>query len=160
MSGVIFMLTPLGTTLAAPLAGRAADRVGAATLLIIGLVLEAGGLGALALAEARTPTAIVAIALLVAGLGVGIFQVPMMTLVMGAFPSELQGAAGGLTFLSRTLGLVTGVAALAALFAARRTVAGFDAAFGDAFLLATGMVALAAAIALVRVRHLRSPVAL
>ena len=153
-SGAIFTLTPLGTTLAAPLAGRATDRIGTATPLIVGLVLEAAGLGALALADARTPTLAVAMALFAAGLGVGIFQVPMMTLVMGAFPSELQGAAGGLTFLARTLGLVTGVAALAALFAARRAVVGFDAAFGDAFLLATGLVTLGAALAIVRVRRL------
>ena len=156
VSGAIFTLTPLGTTLAAPLAGRATDRIGAAAPLILGLVLEAAGLGALALADARTPTLAVAAALFAAGLGVGIFQVPMMTLVMGAFPAELQGAAGGLTFLSRTLGLVTGVAALAALFAARRAVVGFDAAFADAFLLATGMVALGAALAIARVRRLRS----
>ena len=62
-----------------------------------------------------------------------------MALVMGAFPAALQGAAGGLTFLSRTLGLVSGVAVLAAVFAARRPVVGFDGAFGDAFLVATGI---------------------
>jgi MFS family permease len=156
MSGAIFTLTPLGTTLAAPVAGRVADRIGPATPLIVGLLLETAGLGALAFADVRTPTALVAVALFIAGLGVGIFQVPMMTLVMGAFPPELQGAAGGLTFLSRTLGLVTGVAALAALFAARRAVVGFDAAFGDAFLLATGMVVLGAALAIARVRRLRA----
>jgi hypothetical protein len=71
---------------------------------------------------------------------------------MGAFPSALQGAAGGLTFLSRTLGLVSGVAVLAAVFAARRPVVGFDGAFGDAFLVATGIVALAAALAATRLR--------
>jgi MFS family permease len=148
VGGVIFMLTPIGTSLAAPLAGRIADRIGAASPMIIGLLLEAVGLGALALADGGTPALHVALALLAAGLGLGIFQVPMMTLVMGAFPSELQGAAGGLTFLARTLGLVTGVAAFAALFAARRPVVGFDAAFSDAFLLATAMVMVAAVLAL------------
>jgi MFS family permease len=156
MSGAIFTLTPLGTTLAAPVAGRVADRIGPATPLIAGLVLETVGLGALAFADASTSMVILAAALFAAGLGVGIVQVPMMTLVMGAFPAELQGAAGGLTFLARTLGLVTGVAILAALFAARRAIVGVDAAFTDAFLCASGMVALGAAIAIARVRHLRS----
>ncbi|HEV8141494.1 MAG TPA: MFS transporter [Methylomirabilota bacterium] len=157
IGGVIFTLTPIGTTLAAPFAGRVADRIGAAAPMIVGLVLEAAGLGAIALADAGTPTLLVALALFAAGLGLGIFQVPMMTLVMGAFPSELQGAAGGLTFLARTLGLVTGVAAFAALFAARRTTAGFDAAFGDAFLLATTMVAVAAALAVLLARRWVAP---
>jgi MFS family permease len=153
--GLLFSLTPLGTTIAAPLAGRLADRAGAAALMVGGLALETAGLGALAFADGSTSIAYLAAALLAAGLGVGVFQVPMMTLVMGAFPMELQGAAGGLTFFSRTLGLVAGVFVLAELFAARRTVAGFDGAFGDAFVVAAGMVALGVVLALVRVRSLR-----
>jgi MFS family permease len=156
LGGVMFMLTPLGTTVAAPLAGRAADRIGAAIPLIAGLALEALGLGALAYADAATSTLAVAAALFAAGLGLGIFQVPMMTLVMAAFPAELQGAAGGLTFLARTLGLVSGVAVLAALFAARRTAVGFDAAFADAMLAAAAMVALAAVLAVAHAHRWRT----
>ena len=155
LGGAIFMLTPLGTTVAAPLAGRAADRLGPAMPLVVGLALETAGLAALARADAQTSVVVVAAALFAAGLGVGIFQVPMMTLVMGAFPSTLQGAAGGLTFLSRTLGLVTGVAVLAAVFAARRAVAGFDAAFGDALLVAALIVGAATVFALTRLGSLR-----
>jgi MFS family permease len=150
VAGAVFTLTPLGTTVAAPLAGRAADRFGASAPLIAGLVLETIGLGALALASAETPLLVVAAALFAAGFGIGAFQVPMMTLVMGAFPSTLQGAAGGLSFLARTLGLVTGVATLAAVFAARRPVVGFDSAFRDAFLVATVLVGAATVLALAR----------
>ena len=157
LGGALFTLTPLGTTLAAPLAGRAADRLGPAAPLIAGLALETVGLGVLAFADARTPVVVVVTALFAAGFGVGLFQVPVMALVMGAFPSALQGAAGGLTFLSRTLGLVSGVALLAAVFAARRPVVGFDGAFGDAFLVATGMVAAATVLAVARVRATKSP---
>ena len=153
LGGVMFMLTPLGTTVAAPVAGRAADKIGAATPLIAGLALEAAGLAALGYVDATTSTLTVGAALFVAGLGLGIFQVPMMALVMAAFPPELQGAAGGLTFLARTLGLVSGVAVLAAVFAARRAAVGFDAAFGDAMLAAACMVALAAALALAAARR-------
>ena len=154
-AGAIFTLTPLGTSVAAPLAGRLADRIGAATPLVAGLALETVGLAALSRADAETSIVVVALALFAAGFGLGVFQVPVMALVMGAFPSALQGAAGGLTYLSRTLGLVTGVAALAALFAQRRPVAGFDVAFGEAFLLATAFVGFGALVALVRFRRLR-----
>jgi hypothetical protein len=44
---------------------------------------------------------------------------------------------------------------LAAVFAWRRPVAGFDEAFGDAFLLATAIVGAAAVLALARLRSLR-----
>lgn len=156
VAGVIFTLAPLGTSIAARLAGRVADRLGAFTPLIAGLALETLGLGALALADVDTPLAIVATALFVAGFGLGAFQVPMMTLVMSGFPSALQGAAGGLIFLARTLGLVSGVWLLAAVFASRRPLVGFDAAFGDAFLVATAIVAAAVVLALARLRSLRA----
>ena len=67
-----------------------------------------------------------------------------MTLVLAAFPPGQQGAAGGFTFLARTLGVVAGVAILAEIFAARRAVAGFQPAYAEAFLVATLAVAAAA----------------
>ena len=154
VAGAIFMLTPLGTSVAAPLAGRIADRLGAATPLLTGLALQTLGLAGLAAADAVTPVGLVALALFTAGFGLGVFQVPMMTLVMTAFPSALQGAAGGLTFLARTLGTVFGVSVLAALFAARRASAGFDRAFHEAFLVATLFVASATLTALLAARRL------
>jgi MFS family permease len=143
-AGVLFMLTPLSTAAAAPLAGRLADRVGARAPMVAGLVLESIGLGVMSRAEAATPFALVAVALCAAGFGLGVFQVPNMLSVMAAFPARHAGAAGGLTFLARTLGLVTGVAVLAAVFAGRRGVTGFQPAFAAAFTLAALAVAVAA----------------
>ena len=72
-----------------------------------------------------------------------------MASVMAAFPAGHAGAAGGLTFLARTLGLVTGVAVLAAVFGGRRGVVGFQPAFAEAFTLAALAVAGAAVAGLV-----------
>src|SRR5262249_12122916 len=44
VAGVLFMLTPLGTAVAAPLAGRLADRVGSRLPSVLGLAMEAAGL--------------------------------------------------------------------------------------------------------------------
>jgi MFS family permease len=154
VAGAVFMLTPLGTSIAAPLAGRIADRLGAGAPLAAGLVLQTLGLAGLAAADVATPVTLVALALFTSGFGLGVFQVPMMTRVMAAFPSALQGAAGGLTFLARTLGTVAGVSVLAALFAARRQSAGFDRAFHEAFVVATLFVAIAAVTAVVAARRL------
>jgi MFS family permease len=151
-AGVLFMLTPLGTTLAAAPAGRLADGIGPRVLVATGLGLEALGLGLLSRADATTPIALLAAALFGAGFGLGLFQVPNMAVIMAAFPSGQQGAAGGLAFLARTLGTVAGVAALAQLFAARRLAIGLGAAAVEGFLMAALAVALAAVLAALRRR--------
>lgn len=149
VAGVLFMLTPLGTAIAAPLGGRLGDRVGPRLPLVGGLALETAALAMLSRADASTPSVVVALALAAAGLGLGLFQVPNMTLVMAEFPARLQGAAGGFAFFARTLGTVCGVAVLAEIFAARRATAGFDGAFSLALLVAAGLVTVAALLALV-----------
>ena len=149
LGGLLFMLAPLGWTLAAPLGGRVADRLGARIPVATGLALEAVGLLLMSLVDPSSPIAMPAVALLAAGLGLGFFQVPNMSSVMGEFGREQQGAAGGLTFLSRTLGTVAGTLTFAQIVAARRSLAGFDAAFGEVFLVAGGLVAAAALLALV-----------
>jgi MFS family permease len=147
IAGLLFMLTPLGTTLAAPLAGRLADRLGAAAPVVSGLALEAAGLALLSRADPASPVALVAAALFTAGFGLGMFQVPNMAIVMAEFPASQQGAAGGFTFLARTLGVVVGVLGLAHLFAARRLVVGLAPAAAEAFLAAGVTVAVAAVVA-------------
>lgn len=145
-AGLLFMLTPLGTTVAAPLAGRIADRWGPRWPAIAGLAAEA--LGLLLLGNGAASTVGLAGALFLSGFGLGVFQVPNMALVMAAFPAGHQGAAGGFTFLSRTLGTVFGVATLAQVFAWRSSAVGVAPAFSDAFTCAAALVAVAAALSL------------
>jgi MFS family permease len=156
-AGLLFTLTPLGTALAAPVAGVAGDRLGARTPMIGGLVLEALGLLLLSRADAATATPIIAGALFAAGFGLGAFQVPNMALIMGAFSGAQQGVAGGFAFLARTLGVVSGVLVLAGLFAARRETVGLQAAFAEAFLTAAIAVALAAVAAAAPRRYTARP---
>ena len=148
LGGLLFMLTPLGMAVAAPAAGRLTGRVGAWAPMVAGLALEAAGLLGLGRAGDTTPLGLLALALFAAGLGLGLFQVPNMTLVLAAFPPGQQGAAGGFTFLARTLGVVAGVATFAEIVAARRAAVGFQTAYAEAFALATLAVAAAAAAAL------------
>jgi MFS family permease len=151
--GALFTLTPLGTAVAAPVAARVAERLGAAAPIVAGLAVEAAGLALLARASADTPLPEIAVALFAAGFGLGLFQVPNMIAVMAAFGPAQQGAAGGTAFLARTLGVVFGVATLAQVFGARRLTAGAAAAYGDCFLLAAGGVAVAALLGIVWARR-------
>jgi MFS family permease len=148
VGGVLFMLTPLGTTVAAPLGGRLADRVGPGLPGVVGLAIEAVGLAALGFVDGATPLVVVALALFVAGFGLGFFEVPNMATIMAAFPAGQQGAAGGLSFLARTLGVVAGVAVTGQIVAARTASVGFLGAFSESLLVAAVAVAIATVFAL------------
>ncbi|HET7876562.1 MAG TPA: MFS transporter [Methylomirabilota bacterium] len=151
LGGVFFMLTPLGTAVAAPFSGWVTDRVGARWPLAAGLIVEAVGLVTIARFTAEPPLALVAVALGLVGLGVGVFQVPNLAQMMAAFPAGQQGAAGGLVFLSRTLGSAVGVQVTAMVFDARVTSQGFIGAFGSAFTAAAAACALAIILTLIPV---------
>jgi MFS family permease len=153
VGGVMFMLTPLGTAAAAPLAGRFIDRFGSTLPLTLGLGLEAVGLLALSRAGMSTPLVVVALSLFAAGFGLGLFQVPNMTTVMNAFSAARQGAAGGLAFMARTLGVVTGVTTLSMVFGASRRSIGVEGAYVAAFVVAAVVVALAAIVSTIPERH-------
>jgi MFS family permease len=153
VGGMLFMLTPLGSVLAAPLAGRVADRAGARAPAFAGLLLEGLGLALLAAAGDATPLPVVAVALFTAGFGIGFFEVPNMTVIMAAFTPSQQGAAGGLAFLARTLGVVVGVSLLGELFAARQASVGFFGAFSECLVVAALAVVALAALDLTRRRQ-------
>ena len=147
--GFLFMLTPLATSIAAPAAGRAADRWGARGPMAVGLAVEAVGLFLVARCGGSTPLALVGAALALVGLGLGIFQVPNIAQAMAAFPPRQQGAAGGFAFLSRTTGVVVGVQTAAWLFHDRAQILGFLSAFRFTFAAAAAVCAIAALVALV-----------
>src|SRR6266478_2007183 len=146
--GLLFMLTPVATTIVAPVAGRMADRLGPRGPMVAGLAAEAAGLLLVARCDGSTPLVFVGGALGLVGLGLGVFQVPNIAQVMAAFPPRQQGAAGGFAFLSRTTGLVVGVQAAAWLFRERAQTLGFLPAFQFTFAAAAAVCALAALAAL------------
>ena len=101
------------------------------------------------------PTA--ALSLAIVGLGLGTFQVPNMSFVMGAILREHQGVAGSINQMMRTAGIVFGVTGASFLFERWRVsnadlgeVDAFVTAFQNVFLAAAGLCALAAAVSLLR----------
>jgi EmrB/QacA subfamily drug resistance transporter len=117
-AGLLLAMSPVMMGLTAPASGWLSDRVGTRPLTMLGLgilVLAYVFVGTL---EINTDTVgYIARAALI-GLGMGIFQSPNNSAIMGAVPRERLGVASGLMSLSRTLGQTTGVALIGALWAA------------------------------------------
>ena len=163
--GLILTATPLATALAAPLSGKLADRLGTSVLSSFGLGLEALGLWGISQLDSNSSALTVIIALGGVGLGLGVFQTPNMSFVMGAIPREQQGVAGGMSQMMRTLGVVLGVTSASMLFSSRRAVHAeqlqllkvddphsFMPAFQDVFLVSAAVCLVAFGLSLLRRR--------
>jgi EmrB/QacA subfamily drug resistance transporter len=163
-SGLLLCCVPTATALVSPLAGWLSDRVGAWWPSLAGLVLQAGALFLIARLDASSPLPYVAATLLVLGAALGLFLAPNLSFIMGAVPRDQLGVAGGMVTTMRSLGVVTSVALLTAIYTARSaeytsgTGTPGDArfvipAFQDAFTFAAVLCLVAVGLALVRDRR-------
>jgi DHA2 family multidrug resistance protein-like MFS transporter len=143
--GFLIMPWPAAVGVAAPIAGRLADRYPAAVLGLAGLVLLAGGLVLLAILPAQPAAWNIAWRMAVCGAGFGLFQAPNNRTLITAAPKQRSGAASGMLGTARLLGQATG-AALVALSLARFPRDGADLALW----LAAGFAAVASVLSILR----------
>jgi EmrB/QacA subfamily drug resistance transporter len=119
--------------LIAPLAGGLADRYGNRPFMVVGMVMQAVGLGWVALiASPDVGYLQLGIALTVAGVGTSLCFPTVANCVMGSVPPQEAGVASGTNSSLRELGGVFGVAVLAAVFT-RHGVYGSPQTFVDGF---------------------------
>ncbi|HYS81899.1 MAG TPA: MFS transporter [Anaeromyxobacteraceae bacterium] len=152
--GAMLISVPLALSVVSPVAGWLSDRFGPRALGPLGMVVLAAGLVLVGLADQSTPSAAIALPLGLCGAGMGLFQSPNNSAVMGTLPRTQLGSGGGMLATARNLGMVVGVSVASALFRARagevagppeRFLGGYRAALftGAALALAASVVALA-----------------
>lgn len=115
-AGLLLAVPPIIIVLTAPVAGILSDRFGAAIISLIGLVLMAVGCFLVSTFDTELTILNYIVAIIPYGLGVGMFQSPNNSAIMGAAPKERLGIASGLLSLSRILGQTAGVPLVGALF--------------------------------------------
>src|SRR4029077_5304318 len=147
--------------LIAPIAGTLSDRIGGRPLLVIGLALQAIGLGWLAAVSSPTLAYTTLVpAFVVSGVGMSLFFAPVANVVLGSVRREEEGIASGANNAIRELGGVFGIAVLGAVFAARggyATGASFVSGMSSAVWVGGAAVGVAAAIALAVPRLRKAP---
>ena len=117
--GLLLGAGPLVLGVVAPISGTLSDRWGIRSLTLGGLfILTAVYLAIQVLSTETTWWEYVLIAVPL-GAGVGIFQSPNNSAIMGSIPREYSGVGGGLLNLTRLLGQITGIAVLGSVWASR-----------------------------------------
>ena len=102
----------LGLMVGAPASARLAARFGTKLVVVAGMVVAAVGLGLLATATPTSGYWLVAAALLLGGLGIGIAMAPATDSVMGSLPLAKASIGSAMNDTARLVGGALGVAVL------------------------------------------------
>jgi EmrB/QacA subfamily drug resistance transporter len=123
----------------APVAGALVDRFGERPFLVAGPLLQAAGMGWIAIvADPGMAYAEMIAPLMVAGVGVSMSFPAAQNSVVGAVPETAIGKASGINMTMRELGGVFGIALSVAVFAGAGSYASAQA-FSDGFVAAMGL---------------------
>jgi EmrB/QacA subfamily drug resistance transporter len=117
--GLLLAIVPIAMGVAAPIAGSLSDRLGTRLITVTGLLVLLAGYYAVGTLSLQTTPLGYILRFLPIGIGMGVFQSPNNSAIMGSAPRTRLGVASGLLSITRTLGQITGIAVLAALWAGR-----------------------------------------
>jgi MFS family permease len=141
-SGFVLALAFAGSLTGAPLSAWLVQRIGQRPTAFAGVLLVGLGLLPLAFTGPATPVPLVALLLIVEGVGQGLLTVAYTDIVTSTLAARDRGVAGSLALLTRTLGIVSGASVLTALQASGAAglygLEGFLAGYRHAFLAAGG----------------------
>jgi EmrB/QacA subfamily drug resistance transporter len=115
-AGIRFLPSTVVIIVAAPIAGRLTDRIGARIPIVVGLTLVAIALYWQSTITVDTGYGTLLPTFSLMGLGIGLTMSPMSTAAMNAVQETKAGVASGILSMSRMVGGTFGVAAVGALF--------------------------------------------
>lgn len=128
-AGILLTAQPVMMAIAAPISGALSDRFGSRGMGMLGMSILAAGLFMLSFIKLETGLWQVILALVLAGLGTGMFISPNTSALMGAAPKERQGIASGVQAIARNFGMVLGIGLAGAIFTTHLVAKTADALF-------------------------------
>ncbi len=153
--GIVFMSVPLVMSVVAPMSGWLSDRTNSYILSSIGLGIASVSILSLGFLSSESGFIDVVLRLALLGLGMGLFQAPNNSIIMGSLPKEQLGIAAGTLGTMRNMGMVIGVAVSGAVFSNRYVYYGgiensFLPAFHDTYVVSAVVCGIAVLTSLVR----------
>ncbi|WP_043638170.1 MFS transporter [Desulfovibrio sp. TomC] len=129
--GLMLMILPASMAITAPLSGSLADRYGTRVISLVGLLVLLGGCLALGTLTEHTPWWGYLLRSMPVGLGIGIFQAPNNSTIMGQMPPHRLGVGSGLANYARVFGQSTGLPLVGTIFSGLVAASGTVASHAD-----------------------------
>ena len=126
-AGLMMLPLAISLILVAPISGSISDRLGSRGLSVVGMVFLALGAVLISSFTSQTALILVGVGFAICGVGVGLFQVPNNSAIMGSVSKEHHGLAGAILATGRNLGMFAGEA-IAAFFMGSRELSSFPLA--------------------------------
>ncbi len=108
--GLALIASPLTMMFVAPVSGAMSDRFGSRTFAVLGMCITAVGLYLMSGLTASDDVWAVVWRLVIVGFGLGMFQSPNNSEIMGSVPPWHLGIASGIIAAMRNVGMVLGIA--------------------------------------------------
>ena len=134
--GLVIMLMTVTNAIFAPVGGWLSDRMPPAYTITTAVGISALTMALFTTLRVDSSVSDVAILMVAAGVGMGLFQAANANLIMGTFPPDRLGMGGAVMSLSRSLGTVSSVAIMGAVFSARQSARGGTGDEAQEFVLA------------------------
>lgn len=117
MTGMVLIVTPALMALIAPFSGRLSDKIEPQKLSAIGMGFVTIALFILTFLEESTPLIVIVIAMILQGVGYGIFSSPNTNSIMGSVPRKLTPVASATVSTVRVIGQTMSLGMLTVIFA-------------------------------------------
>lgn len=157
--GITLIAIPLVMSVVAPISGWLSDKTNSFTLSSLGMVITCFALYVLGNLDQNSTYIDIVLGLGMVGLGMGMFQSPNNSIIMGSVPTNRLGIVGSLLGIMRNLGMVSGIAISSAVFTrgvdlqealGASYIPAFLTGYHDAFMVATVFCALGVLTSMVR----------
>lgn len=117
MSGMILIITPIIMAIMAPNSGRLSDKIHPQKLAATGIGIAAVALAILTFLTGDTPLYVVIVAMILQGIGMGLFSSPNMNAIMSSVPPKDAPTASASQATMRTIGQTMSLGLLTLIFA-------------------------------------------
>jgi MFS family permease len=117
ISGFILIATPAIMAILAPFSGKLSDKIDPQILAAIGMGFVSLALFILIFLDINTPLYVIIIAMLLQGVGYGLFSSPNTNAIMGSVPRKLSSLASATVSTMRVIGQTLSLGMLTVIFA-------------------------------------------